>query len=140
MNTALQGLLLEQLRSISPRESHREVRDTNALLAVLHSINPKDEIEGLLATQMVGVHNLAMEYMRRAMISEQTTEGVTINTERATKMLRTFTTQLEALNRHRGKSGQQKVIVEHVTVNSGGQAIVGQVNQNKSDTPGGGGN
>ena len=33
---------------------------------------------------------------------------------------------LEALNRHRGK-GQQKVTVEHVTVNAGGQAIVGAV-------------
>jgi hypothetical protein len=33
---------------------------------------------------------------------------------------------LEALNRYRGK-GQQKVTVEHVTVNAGGQAIVGTV-------------
>jgi hypothetical protein len=33
---------------------------------------------------------------------------------------------VEALNRHRGK-GQQKVTVEHVTVNAGGQAIVGSV-------------
>jgi hypothetical protein len=34
---------------------------------------------------------------------------------------------LEALNRHRGK-GQQKVIVEHVHMHQGGQAIVGSVN------------
>ena len=33
---------------------------------------------------------------------------------------------LEALNRRRGK-GQQKVTVEHVTVNAGGQAVVGSV-------------
>jgi hypothetical protein len=33
---------------------------------------------------------------------------------------------LEALNRHRGK-GQQKVTVEHVHVNAGGQAVVGTV-------------
>jgi len=39
---------------------------------------------------------------------------------------------VEALNRHRGK-GQQKVTVEHVTVNAGGQAIVGSV-----QAPGGG--
>ena len=34
--------------------------------------------------------------------------------------------QLEALQRYRGK-GQQKVTVEHVNVNAGGQAIVGTV-------------
>ena len=44
----------------------------------------------------------------------------------AIKLLRTFTTQLEALQRYRGK-GQQKVTVEHVNVNAGGQAIVGTV-------------
>jgi hypothetical protein len=48
------------------------------------------------------------------------------------KLLRTFTAQIEALQRHRGK-GEQKVTVEHVHVHAGGQAIVGAV------TPGGGG-
>jgi hypothetical protein len=33
---------------------------------------------------------------------------------------------MEALDKHRGK-GQQTVRVEHVTVNAGGQAIVGNV-------------
>jgi hypothetical protein len=42
------------------------------------------------------------------------------------KLLRTYTAQLEALQRYRGK-GQQKVTVEHVHVHSGGQAIVGAV-------------
>ena len=46
----------------------------------------------------------------------------------AVKLLRTFTTQLEALQRYRGK-GQQKVTVEHVNVNAGGQAIVGTVHR-----------
>ena len=32
-----------------------------------------------------------------------------------------------ALNRHRGKSGQQTVRVEHVTVKDGGQAVIGPV-------------
>jgi hypothetical protein len=39
---------------------------------------------------------------------------------------------LDALNRHRGK-GQQKIMVEHVHVHSGGQAVVGIV-----EAPGGG--
>jgi hypothetical protein len=42
------------------------------------------------------------------------------------KLSRTYATLLDALNRHRGK-GQQKVTVEHVHVHSGGQAVVGVV-------------
>ena len=39
--------------------------------------------------------------------------------------------QLEALNRHRSK-GEQKMVVEHVHVHSGGQAIVGPVTGNRA--------
>jgi hypothetical protein len=46
----------------------------------------------------------------------------------ASRMSRTYAALLEALNRHRGK-GQQVVRVEHVTVQAGGQAIVGTVSQ-----------
>ena len=45
----------------------------------------------------------------------------------ATKMLRTFISQVETLKRYRG-GGEQKMIVEHVHVNEGGQAVVGTVN------------
>ena len=42
------------------------------------------------------------------------------------KLARTFVAQVEALVRCRG-GGRQTVRVEHVTVNEGGQAIVGNV-------------
>jgi hypothetical protein len=50
----------------------------------------------------------------------------------ANKLSRTYAVPLDSLNRHSGK-GQQTVRVEHVTVQAGGQAIVGHV-----ETPGGG--
>ena len=53
------------------------------------------------------------------------------NILRATKLLRTFTTQMEALNRHRGKVGQP-MVVGNVNVNEGGQAIVGAVRHDGS--------
>ena len=100
---------------------------SNASLAVaaLREIAPKDSFEGMLAAQMVGIHNLAMACLGRAAKGDHP-EIVARNIELATKLTRTFTAQVEALNRHRGK-GQQKVTVEHVTVNAGGQAIVGSV-------------
>jgi len=42
-------------------------------------------------------------------------------------LMRVFAEQLEALQRLRGKTGQQKVTVEHVHVHEGGKAIVGNV-------------
>ncbi len=42
------------------------------------------------------------------------------------KLARTFTAQVEALKRYR-TGGEQKVTVQHVTVNEGGQAVVGNV-------------
>ena len=41
--------------------------------------------------------------------------------------MRLFTEQVEAMSKLKGKSGQQRVVVEHVTVAAGGQAIVGAV-------------
>ena len=68
-----------------------------------------------------------MECYRRAMIGEQTFEGRKKNLTQANKLSRTYVTLLEALNRHRGKGGQQKVTVEHVHIHAGGQAVVGMV-------------
>ena len=98
----------------------------NALLGLLYGINPADEIEAMLATQMVGLHLASMQCMRRAQLSGQTFEGREMNLRHAAKLSRAFAGQVEALNRHRGK-GQQKVTVEHVHVHQGGQAIVGNV-------------
>src|SRR3982074_1800208 len=98
----------------------------SASLSFLAGIEAKDELEGMLAAQLLASHNAAMECYRRAMISEQSFEGRKENLSQANKLSRTHATLLEALNRHRGK-GQQKVTVEHVHVHSGGQAIVGNV-------------
>ena len=89
-------------------------------------IAPKDELEGMLAAQMVACHSAAMECFRRAMIAEQPFEGRNQNLNCANKLTRTFALHMEALDKHRGK-GQQKVTVEHVHVHQGGQAIVGNV-------------
>ena len=95
---------------------------------MMSGINPKDEIEGMLAAQLVSCHNAAMECYRRAMIGEQTFEGRNQNLAFANKLSRTYALQMEALQKYRGK-GQQKMTVEHIHVHSGGQAIVGTVEQ-----------
>jgi hypothetical protein len=102
-----------------------------ATAAALIGISPRDELEGMIAAQLIAAHNAAMECYRRAMVSEQTFEGRRENLNQANKLSRTYATLLEALNRHRGQ-GQQKVTVEHVHVHAGGQAVVGMI-----ENPGG---
>jgi hypothetical protein len=118
----------QAMQSIWGKNSDQEERNNlySAAIAGLVGIGPKDELEGMLAAQLVACHNASMECYRRAMIGEQSFEGRRENLSQANKLSRTYTTLLEALNRHRGK-GQQKVTVEHVHVHEGGQAIVGNV-------------
>lgn len=101
-------------------------KSLNCNVQRLAGIAPQNTLESMMGVQMVGCHNAATEFLRRALRPDQTTAGVDLNVNRATKLLRTFTAQVEALQKLRGK-GQQTVRVEHVTVNAGGQAIVGHV-------------
>jgi len=78
---------------------------------------------------MAGTHNLVMEFMRRAIHPDQYLETSEKYTYRACKLMNIFLSQIETLEKHRGKSTQQKVIVEHVHVEEGGKAIVGNVEQ-----------
>jgi len=106
-----------------------EDKDTaaNYVIAMLLDLHPQDAMEGMLITQMIAVHSQAMEWSRRAVIPEQTEKGVEMNVARATRLMRTFTSQVEALQKYRNK-GKQTIQVQHINVQSGGQAIVGDVN------------
>jgi len=101
-------------------------RQMEVVYGALQGIGPRDELEGMLAAQMVGVHNLAMTMMSGAHRTGMSLEQITQKVNRVAKLSHLFIAQIEALNRYRGK-GQQKMTVEHVTVNHGGQAIVGVV-------------
>jgi hypothetical protein len=123
----------QTIQTLWVKHSDEETLDQQlaATSAALVGIAPGDELEGMMAGQLIAAHNAAMECYRRAMLSDQTFECRRENLNQANKLSRTYTTLLEALNRYRGK-GQQKVTVEHVHVHAGGQAVVGML-----ETPGG---
>jgi hypothetical protein len=110
------------------KHSNPDTLDRQFLAAYigLAGIAPKDELEGMMAAQLIASHSAAMECYRRAMLADQTFEGRREALSQANKLSRTFTVLLDALNRHRGK-GQQKVTVEHVHIHAGGQAVVGAI-------------
>ncbi len=95
------------------------------MLAMVRGIGPKDEIEAMMAAQMAAVHMTTMTFVRRLAHVDNILQQD--SAERAfNKLARTFAVQVEALKRYR-TGGEQKVTVQHVTVNEGGQAIVGSV-------------
>jgi hypothetical protein len=98
----------------------------NDAAALIQGIGPGDALEGMLAAQMVTTHSTAMHCLQIASVPRQPESIVESNINRATKLMRVYTAQVEALNRHRSK-GRQTMTVKHVHVHDGGQAIVGNV-------------
>ena len=125
-NYVLLKQVIGSLWTAHAADKEAEIELFDAAAAALAGIKPKDEVEGMLAAQMVAAHSATMECYRRAMLNEQTFEGRKESLNQANKLSRTYTMQMDALSRHRGK-GQQKVTVEHVHVHAGGQAVVGSV-------------
>ena len=90
-------------------------------------MEPRDQVETMLAAQMAAVQMAAMTFAHRLNHIDNIPQQD--SAERAfNKLTRTFVAQVEALKRYRS-GGEQTVRVEHVTVNEGGRAIVGNVTQ-----------
>ena len=126
--------LLRQLVNASAKDGEINEGDLNFMLDVIKGIEPQDQVESMLAAQMAAVHMATMTSARRLARSETLPQQD--SAERAfNKLARTFTAQVEALKRYR-TGGEQRVVVEHVHVHQGGQAIVGNV---AHGSPGGAG-
>ena len=99
--------------------------ELNRMLAVVRGIGPTDTVEALLAVQMAAVHDASMRAAQRLNKAE-TIDQQDSASSMANKLMRTFTMQMEALKRHRS-CGEQNVIVKHVHVYPGGQAVVSKM-------------
>ncbi len=114
------------------RLSDKELSENLATAkSMVKAIEPKDEIETMLAAQMIATHHVAMNCLARSNLAIQTVSNREQDLKYATKLLSIFSRQVDVLNKHRGK-GQQKVTVEYVHVEPGAQAIVGHVETGKS--------
>jgi hypothetical protein len=122
---------LNQVLNASSRGGQIDEEMVNFMLSIIKGIKPRDQIEAMLAAQMAAVHVSTMTFARRLAhvenIPQQDSAERTFN-----KLARTFASQMEALKRYR-TGGEQKVTVQHVTVGEGGQAIVGNVTQERRE-------
>ncbi len=117
------GGLLIQLSKI--RGETTDPEGFNLLLSTVECIKPRDEVEAMLAAQMAVTHSAIMQ-MGQRLVNHTDLERVMACNNAYNKLSRTYAAQVEALRKYR-TGGQQHVRVEHVTVNEGGQAIVGNV-------------
>jgi hypothetical protein len=98
----------------------------NASLAFIEGAKPRDEIECALIIQMACTHAAAMAVLGRLGGAHGSDRNIAAKASAAARLLRAYAAQVEALRRQRN-GGSQFVRVEHVHVNEGGQAMIGNV-------------
>ncbi len=105
----------------------RATQSANALLGLIADAKPADSVEAMLIASMTVLHLKAGEAFSRA-----TRAGFAQDPEKhlllGAKLVKTQASVVEALTRYRRK-GEQKVVVEHLTISDGGQAVVGNLNR-----------
>jgi hypothetical protein len=123
-----QDFLLGQLKALGNVANKQGAFEKELLdygISIVAGIQPKDYVEALLATQMAAVQVATMDMAAR-LGNASNRENRAAAEKGFSRLARTFVAQVEALKRHRSK-GEQRVYVERVNVEQGGQAIVGPV-------------
>jgi hypothetical protein len=117
--------VMDQIAHVARTGAKLEENELNGMLSLVRGLEPKDPTEALLATQMAAIHVATMTAARRLThvetLAQQDSASSMLN-----KLARTFAAQVEALKRYRLK-GEQTIKVQHVVVNDGGKAIIGDV-------------
>jgi hypothetical protein len=129
-SSAFVGASLQHLIAAArlPNSGISEVA-VNASLAFIEGAKPRDEIECALVIQMACTHSAAMAVLSR-LGGAAGGRTVAAMASAAARLLRAYATQVEALRRLR-HGGSQTLRVEHVHVNEGGQALIGNVSSER---------
>jgi len=126
---AMYGILKQLVKASVSGEKSDEI-NLSFMISMVKSIKPRDSVEAMLVAQMVCVHVMAMRCAYHLAntedIAQQDSAGRTLG-----RLARTFPAQIEALNRYRS-NGEPAITMQNVSVQDGGQAIVGNVMQHAS--------
>jgi hypothetical protein len=120
-------------RAVSAMPFRKEMDyNFNTAFQSLSDCEPRDSTEAKLCLQSTVLYAQGLRHMEKAENSNRVDHSE-FYLKNAIKLLRLHNETIEALAKYR-RGGEQKVIVQHVQVNDGGKAIVGNV------VNGGGGN
>ncbi|MDE2284384.1 MAG: hypothetical protein KGK33_07195 [Hyphomicrobiales bacterium] len=121
--------IVSQLQTANTHRLGVDTNKLNFMLSVIKGINPTDQVETMLGAQMSVVHLAIMRYSLQFNLVEELPQLDSLD-RTLNKLIRTFIQLVDGLKRYR-TGGEQKVTVQHVSVNQGGQAIVGHVTHAK---------
>ena len=92
--------LLDQIGNLTLKGTKCEDQATNFVLGFVDTMHPQDPVEAMLLTQMAATHQAAMMMTRRLNNADHIPQQD--SAERAlNKLLRTYTSQMEALRKYR---------------------------------------
>jgi hypothetical protein len=120
--------VVKQLAHAATSDGKFDENELNSMLSVVTDINARDHVEVMLGAQMAAVH-LAIMRIAKMLANATNDRELEMALRMLTKLTRTFPVQMDALKRYRSR-GEQGVTVQNVSVEDGGQAIVGNVTQN----------
>lgn len=101
------------------------------IIDMVAAFEPRDAVEQMLTMQMATTHSLMMDAAMK-MNGAEHSKAHEVYAISFNRLARTFTTQTEQLRR--GRSGGQKITVQHVNVSEGGQAIIGDVTSGEGNS------
>jgi hypothetical protein len=116
---------VERIARALRRDGKIDPAELDAVIAMVSGQRPKNELEAMIVAQMAVTHALLMRSFgnlnRSDNIQQQDSNALTV-----ARLTKAFASQVDALAKLR-RGGEQRVVVEHVHIHSGAQAIVGAV-------------
>lgn len=125
------GLLKRVLGSSAATLVNKEAdaKDPDKLLdqskTFIESLEPQDAKQAMLVAQMIAIHELQQHHTCHAKQASHPRLR-SLHTKDAAKLANVFLKQLQTLEKLQGNGGQ-KIMVEHVNIHPGAQAVVGSV-------------
>lgn len=126
--TAFDTRLLRQIAAIGREEDYWDTAEASA--AALMAMGPRTPGETMLAALAIAVSDTTMDCLQRAAVPTQPADVRAANLKFGFQGATLVPQLLDAFEKQRG-GGQRNVTVERVTVEAGGQAIVGDVHVDK---------
>ena len=124
-NIALSAALLAQAVGAFEPPAGKSVEPVEVTLQLFKELQPSNALEAMFVSQLAACHSHCTKMFKRA--SKALSEDNQIKyLQISERLMRCFATSVTALEKYR-RGGQQSVVVEHVHVNAGGQAIVGNI-------------
>ncbi len=108
------------------KKGDNECEAYNLVAQFLSESNPKDALEAFLFNQILVLQELGMISLRRMEKAEMMVQSE-YNMKTAAKLFHLQHSAIDKLLKYR-TGGEQKVVVQHVNVENGGRAVVGNFN------------